>query len=115
MTLLTAVLAAVTCTVIWYRNAPHDTMKVSVLCWMYWGASIMWLVDAIHEYAEVGSSFFTPAPADLLDDLVLGLSVVTLGLVIWLVILLVADPRGVVRAALTGSDQASDAPHRPSS
>ncbi|MFV0413929.1 MAG: hypothetical protein ACK5L3_11820 [Oscillospiraceae bacterium] len=36
----------------------------------------------------------------MINDLYLGLSVVALGLVIWLVILLVKDPKGVVRAAL---------------
>ena len=100
MTLLTAVFAAVICTVIWYKGAPKSEMKVGVLCWMYWGASLMWLVDAIFEYAELRAEYFTPAPADLLNDLFLGLSVVALGLVIWLVILLVKDPKGVVKAAL---------------
>ena len=100
MTLLTTVFAAIICTVIWYRNAPKNEMKVGALCWMYWGASLMWLVDAIFEYAELGAEFFTPAPADMLNDLYLGLSVVALGLIIWLVILLVKDPKGVVKAAL---------------
>lgn len=100
MTLLTTVFAAIICTVIWYRNAPKDGMMVGVLCWLYWGASLMWLVDAIFEYAELRADYFAPAPADMLNDLFLGLSVVALGLVIWLVILLVKDPKGVVRAAL---------------
>ena len=43
MTLLTTVFAAIFCTIIWYKNAPKDEMKVSILCWMFWGASIMWL------------------------------------------------------------------------
>ena len=100
MTLLTTVFAAVICTVIWYRGAPKSEMKVGVLCWMYWGASLMWLVDAIFEYGELHAEYFTPAPADMLNDLYLGLSVVALGLVIWLIVLLVKDPRGVVKAAL---------------
>ncbi len=100
MTLLTTVFAAIICTVIWYRNAPADEMKISVLCWLYWGASLMWFVDAIFEYAELGAAFFEPAPADMLNDLFLGLSAVALGLVIWLVILLVKDPRNVIGAAL---------------
>ena len=37
---------------------------------------------------------------DMLNDFYLGLSVVALGLIIWLVILLVKDPKGVVKAAL---------------
>ena len=75
-------------------------MKVGSLCWMYWGASLMWLIDAIFEYVEMGAEFFTPAPADMLNDFYLGLSVVALGLIIWLVILLIKDPKGVVKASL---------------
>ena len=100
MTLLTTVFAAIICTVIWYRAAPKSEMKVGILCWLYWGASLMWLVDAVFEYAELHAAYFTPSPADMLNDLYLGLSVVALGLVIWLVILLIRDPKGVIKAAL---------------
>ena len=100
MTLLTTVFAAIVCTIIWYKKAPNDDMKVGILCWLYWGASLMWLVDAIFEYAELHAEYFTPAPADMLNDFYLGLSVVALGLIIWLVILLVKDPKGVVKKAL---------------
>jgi len=100
MTLLTCVFAAVICTIIWYKNAPKSEMKVGILCWMFWGASLMWLIDAIFEYAELGAAYFTPAPADMLNDLFLGLSVVALGLIIWLVILLIKDPKKVIRNAL---------------
>ena len=100
MTLLTTVFAAVIATVVWYKKAPNDEYKVSVLCFLYWGASIMWLVDAIFEYAELHAEYFTPAPMDMLNDFFLGLSVVALGLIVWLVVLLVKDPNGVVKAAL---------------
>lgn len=100
MTLLTTLFAAIISTVIWYKNAPKDTMKVGVLSLMYWGASIMWFVDAVFEYVELGAEYFTPAPLDMLNDFYLGLSVVALGLIIWLVILLVKDPKGVLKAAL---------------
>lgn len=100
MTLLITIFAAIISTVIWYKNAPNDDMKVGILCLMYWGASLMWLIDAIFEYAELKAEYFTPAPADMLNDLFLGLSVVALGLVIWLVILLIKDPKGVIKAAL---------------
>ena len=96
MTLLTTVFAAVIATVVWYKKAPNDDYKVSVLCFLYWGASIMWLVDAIFEYAELHAEYFTPAPMDMLNDFFLGLSVVALGLIVWLVVLLVKDPKGVV-------------------
>ena len=83
MTLLTTVFAAVIATVVWYKKAPNDDYKVSVLCFLYWGASIMWLVDAIFEYAELHAEYFTPAPMDMLNDFFLGLSVVALGLIVW--------------------------------
>lgn len=100
MTLLTTVFAAIICTVLWYKNAPNDKMKLGILCEIFWGASLMWLVDAVFAYIERGAAYFTPAPVDMLNDLFLGLSVVALGLIIWLVVLLVKDPKGAVRAAL---------------
>ena len=100
MTLLITAFAAITATVIWYKNAPESTMQLGTLCLMYWGAAIMWLVDAIVEYSEAGAEFFIQDPADMLNDLYLGLSVVALGLIIWLVILLIKDPRGVVKKAI---------------
>ncbi|WNX83506.1 hypothetical protein RWV98_12940 [Agathobaculum sp. NTUH-O15-33] len=102
MTLLITVFAAVISTAVWYKNAPKNDLRVGILCWMYWGASLMWLVDAIFSYAEQGAAFFTPALPDMLNDLYLGLSAVALGLVIWVVSLLIRDPKGVVRASLTG-------------
>lgn len=99
MTLLITVYAAIISTVVWYKNADSN-MRVGTLCLMYWGASLMWFVDAVVEYIELGAEFFTPAAADLLNDSYLGLSVVALGLLIWLVILLVKDPDGRVQAAL---------------
>ncbi|MBQ9360707.1 MAG: hypothetical protein IJT96_06695 [Lachnospiraceae bacterium] len=99
MTLLITVFAAVIATVKWYGRK-DDSMRLGILCFMYWGASIMWFVDAIFEYASSGAEYFTPAPADMLNDAFLGLSVVALGLVIWLVRLLIVDPKGTVRSAL---------------
>ena len=60
----------------------------------------MWMVDAVYEYIELHMAYFQPSPADMLNDFYLGLSVVAVGLVIWLVILLIKDPKGVVKAAL---------------
>jgi hypothetical protein len=100
MTLLITLFAAIITTIIWYKHAPQDPMKLHILCWMYWGASIMWFVDAIFEYAELQAEFFTPAPADMLNDLYLGLSVVALGMVLWIVVLIIKDPQGIVKASL---------------
>lgn len=100
MTLLTSVFAAIICTVLWYRSDTKNNMILHIPCFMFWGASLMWLADAIFEYAELGAEYFTPAPLDMLNDFYLGLSVVALGLIIWLVILLIKDPKGRVKAAL---------------
>ncbi|MEA4811139.1 MAG: hypothetical protein VB108_01055 [Anaerolineaceae bacterium] len=100
MTLLITLFAAIICTILWYKNAPSDDFKLSMLCYMFWGASLMWLVDAIFEYSELRAAYFTPAAEDLLNDTYLGLSVIALGLVAWLVVLLIKDPKGVVRSAL---------------
>lgn len=99
MTLLVAVFAAIISTIIWYKGSDKD-MQTGTLCLIYWGASIMWFVDFIFEYAELGAEYFTPAPTDMLNDFYLGISVVALGLLIWLVILLIKDPKGTVKAAL---------------
>ena len=80
-------------------------MKLGFLSLMYWGASLMWLVDAVAEYIEIGAEYFTPAPTDMLNDAYLGLSVVALGLVIWLVALLIKDPKGKIRALLKSNSQ----------
>ena len=75
-------------------------MQVGALCWMYWGASLMWFVDAVFAYMKTGAQYFTPSPEEMLQEIYLGLSVVALGLIIWLIILLVKDPKGVIKAAL---------------
>lgn len=100
MTLLISTTAAVIATAIWY-NRKDDSMQFTTLMFMYWGASIMWLVDAIFEYAELKAAYFEPEAADMLNDTFLGLSVVVLGLVVWIVRLLITDPKGSVKAALS--------------
>ena len=102
MTLLLTVFAAVATTVIWY-NQKDNSMRLGTLMFLYWGASIMWLVDAIFEFAELRAEYFAPAPEDMLNDAFLGLSVIALGLIILLVRLLIADPKGSVRRALERS------------
>ena len=99
MTLLLTVFAAAITTAIWYQKNDKG-LNLGLLCWMFWGASIMWLVDAVFEYAELKAEYFTPAPADMLNDSFLGLSVIALALVIWIVVLLIRDPKGVVKSRL---------------
>ena len=100
MTLLISVFAAVISTVVWYKNAPDDKFKVNILCFMFWGASLMWMCDAIFEYIELGAEYFAPAFEDMVNDTFLGLSVIAVALIVWVVILLVKDPRGTVKKSL---------------
>ena len=99
MTLLLTVFAAAITTAIWYQKN-DKSMNLGLLCWMFWGASIMWLVDAVFEYAELKAEYFTPALEDMINDSFLGLSVIALALVIWVVVLLIKDPKGVVKSRL---------------
>lgn len=99
MTLLTSVFAAIICTILWYRRK-NDEMRLGTLCFLFWGASLMWLGDAVWEYAEKHEAYFAPEPAELLNDTFLGLSVVAFALIVWLVILLIKDPKGTVKKAL---------------
>ncbi len=103
MTLLITFFAAMITTIVWYNSKTDH--KLGSLMLMYWGASLMWLVDAVAEYIEVGAEFFTPAASDMLNDAFLGISVVALGMFIWLVILLIKDPSGKVKSMLAGTSK----------
>lgn len=61
----------------------------------------MGLADFIFEYAELKADYFNQSLESILNDSLLGLTVVTIGLVIWLVILLVKDPDGVFEKKFT--------------
>ncbi len=100
MTLLITVFAAVAATVLWYTKS-ESGMELGKLSLMYWGASLMWFVDAAAGYIETGAEYFTPAVSDMLNDAYLGLSVVALGLIIWLVIVLIKDPAGAIGKSLS--------------
>lgn len=100
MTLLTAAIAAIIATIVWYLKDGSNKMQIGTLSLMYWGATLMWLVDAVYEYIELKAAYFTPAPEDMLNDFFLGISVVVLGMIIWLVLFLIKDPDRVLQKKL---------------
>ncbi|MBQ6381875.1 MAG: hypothetical protein IJJ41_09810 [Clostridia bacterium] len=97
MTLLITIIAAVVATVVWYTNEQRSSYKLGTLALMYWGASLMWFIDFVFEYAELKAEYFNQAFADILNDTLLGVAVVVLGLVAWVIILLIKDPKGVLK------------------
>ena len=105
MTLLITIFAAVISTAVWYKSYPDNSMNVHYLCFMYWGASLMWLADAIFEYLEEGIAIFQPELMDMVHDGFLGLIIVALGLVVWVVLLLVKDPKNVFVSMLKRTDK----------
>ncbi|MBR1911760.1 MAG: hypothetical protein IJ828_05330 [Treponema sp.] len=96
MTLLLTLMAAVVATLTWYASEKARQLKVCVLCYLFWGASLMWLVDAVFEYIEQRSSYFSPSASEMLNDAFLGMSVIVLAMTIWLLVLLVKDPKRVL-------------------
>ena len=74
MTLLTTVFAAIICTVIWYKNENARSLKVGTLVLMYWGASLMWLIDCIFSAAG-GEGFFDIS----MEDTILGIIILAAG------------------------------------
>ncbi len=96
MFLILTALAAIICTVIWYANAPEDKYKVGLLSLIYWGATLMWLIDHVMAYLTEGGEFFEIN----LDATMLGILVIILGLIAWEIALLVSDPKGALKATL---------------
>ena len=97
MTLLLTLIAAIISTMVWYVSPKARELQVGALLYMFWGAALMWMADAIFEFAELGAEYFAPSVEDMTNDTFLGLSVIVLALVIWVAILLVKDPLNSVK------------------
>jgi peptidoglycan biosynthesis protein MviN/MurJ (putative lipid II flippase) len=96
MWLILTALAAVTTTVIWYVKAPDDKYKLGFLSLMFWGATLMWFVDHVIAYLTEGGEFFEIN----LDATLLGISVIAIALIVWVLVLLISDPRGIMKNVL---------------
>lgn len=96
MTLVITLLAAALATLVWYVQLPNKRYCVGVLALMYWGAALMWVVDGIACLIEGEAFIEIVDKAAMLDDAILGLVVVVVGLVAWVLYLLVKDPKNVL-------------------
>lgn len=97
MTLILTCIAAVIASVVWYRSEEARELKVGTLMYLYWGASIMWFVDFIYEYIELRTAYFEKVVEDMTADTILGITAITFGLIIWLMVIFIKDPKGVIR------------------
>lgn len=108
MTLLITAIAAIFSTVIWHIKDSKGKYRLGTLSLIYWGASLMWLVDIVFEYAELKSDFFTQKIANILDDSLLGIAVVALGLAVWIILLLIQSPKGTFKKIFTKNNSNSN-------
>jgi len=93
MWLLLTAFAALVATALWRASAPGDKYKLGFLSLIYWGATLMWLVDHVMAYVQEGGPFF-----DFSAQAVwVGVSVIALGLLVWLVRLSMSYHREIVR------------------
>lgn len=96
MYLILTAAAAVATTIVWYAKLPDNRYRLGFLSLMYWGATLMWTVDHVIAYLQEGGPVFDLSAGAFL----LGVIVILAGLIIWLVALLAADPKKVLRKAL---------------
>ena len=92
MFLIITAIAAIITTIIWYAKSPNDKYRLGTLCLMFWGATLMWIPDHIIAYLTEGGAFFEIN----LDATLLGISVVIIGLIAWIILLLIKDPKHVL-------------------
>ena len=96
MYLIITATAAIITTIIWYTKSPENKYNLGTLCLIFWGATLMWLVDHIIAFLTEGGEFFEIT----LDATLLGITVTLFGLLIWLITLLINDPKKVFNSTL---------------
>ena len=93
MWLLILAYSAVIATVFWYVKAENDRYMLKLLSLILWGATVMVFVDHLVGYLTEGGKFVEVS----LEATLVGLFMLLTALVIWEVILLIKDPKGVIR------------------
>lgn len=92
MWLIILAFAAAIVTPIWYSKAEEDKYMLKFLCLILWGATIMAFVDRMINFLVEGETFFELT----LEATVLGFIMLTIALIIWEIILLFKDPKGIL-------------------
>lgn len=93
MWLIILAFAATITTAIWYTQAENDKYQLKYLGLIFWGTTIMVLVDHVVPYLmEGGGEFFEVS----LEASVLSGVMVLVGLAVWEGALLLKDPKRVI-------------------
>jgi hypothetical protein len=93
MWLIVMAFAATIATAIWYTQAGNDKYMLKYLSLIFWGTTIMVLVDHVVPYLlEGGGEFFEVS----LEATVLSGVMLVVGLAVWEGALLIKDPKGVL-------------------
>lgn len=93
MWLLILAYAAAIVTLLWYSMADNDKYMLRLLCLLLWGATIMALIDRVMSYLTESVKFLELTP----EAALLGFTMLLAALIVWEVVLLIKDPRGVLR------------------
>ncbi|MCD6330858.1 MAG: hypothetical protein J7L80_01485 [Thermoplasmata archaeon] len=95
MWLVTTTFAAAITTVIWYiSDEARKTYKIGFLNLILWGSAIMIFVDHVIGYLTEGGEFIETTPNAILLSIIL----VIVAILLWELVLLIQDPKGVLRS-----------------
>lgn len=97
MWLVILLFSATISTALWYTKAEDDKYMLKFLSLVFWGASLMAFVDRLIGYLTEGGEFLEIT----LESTILGFVLVVTGLMIWEIVLLVKDPKQVIRKKKT--------------
>jgi len=95
MWLVTTTFAAAITTAIWYiSDEARKTYKIGFLNLILWGSAIMIFVDHVIGYLTEGGEFIETTPNAILLSIIL----VIVAILLWELVLLIKDPKGVLRS-----------------
>lgn len=91
MWILILAFSAVIATLLWYSRVPNDEYLFGYLSLILWGGTLMSFVDRLIAYFS-GEPFIEITA----EAIVVGMYLLIGGLIIWMTILLIKDPRKVL-------------------
>lgn len=93
MCLILTFAAALLSSVLWYKKDRANTYKLGTLALVFYGASLMWLVDCVFAFFA-GEGFFDFS----LKDTKLGLIIIACGVILWGILLALSYSKSYIKA-----------------